>query len=350
MSHRTLRRLTWLLLAAWAGGSAAAEPLVVDGPTMGTTYRIVLPSAAATDEAALRELVEAILADVDLRLSTYRRDSEVSRFNRAAAGEWFAVSPATAEVFAAALAICERTEGALDITVAPLVRLWHFGPDAIAKTDSPADIAPPGEAAIEAARMQVGFQRVEVRDDPPALRKQVAGLEVDLSAVGEGDAIDRLAAALAARGIGDYLIELGGEIRAGGCGPRGQPWRVAVNAPRIDRSEAQAVVSLSNMAVATSGDYRRYFEHGGRRYSHVIDPTTGRPVDHGLAAVTVAADECRTADAWATALMVLGPTRGYQCAEKLDVAALLVSRDGEQFIAQETPAWEARFRTEAPPE
>jgi thiamine biosynthesis lipoprotein len=315
---------------------------------MGTTYHVKLVGAAAADAAAIRAEIEAVLADVDVRLSTYRRDSEVSRFNRAPAGKWFAVSPATAEIVATALAISRQTGGALDVTVGPLVRLWHFGPNAITESKSTADLAPPDEAALQAARKLVGYEKLDVRRDPPALRKQVDGLEIDLSAIGEGDAIDRVAAAIAKRGIKDHLVELGGEIRARGSGPNGKSWRVAVEQPPAvrtptERHEIETAVPLANAAIATSGDYRRFFEQGGHRYSHVIDPSTGRPVDHALAAVTVVADNAITADAWDTALLVLGEKRGYDCAVQHEIAALLISRDGGELVTQATPAWRKRF-------
>lgn len=348
MQLSALNRLVWLLLVASAVSTAGAEPLLISGPTMGTTYHVKLVGVAAADAAAIRAEIEAVLADVDERLSTYRRDSEVSRFNRAPAGEWFAVSPATVEVVSAALAFSRQTGGALDVTVGPLVRLWHFGPNAITESKSTADIAPPDEAALQAARKLIGYEKLEVRTDPPALRKRVDGLEIDLSAVGEGDAIDRVTAAITKRDIANYLVELGGEVRAGGLGPNGSPWHVAVERPPvvqspIERHEMLSTVSLSNAALATSGDYHRYFEHGSHRYSHIIDPSTGRPVSHTLASVTVAADDALTADAWDTALLVLGPKHGYDSAVEHGIAALLISRAGDAFVTQETPAWRERI-------
>jgi len=323
-----------------------AADLVIGGPTMGTTYRVRLIGVDPAEEPALHAAIEAVLSDVDLRLSTYRDDSEISRFNRAPAGAWFAVSTATAELVAASLEMSRKTSGALDITVGPLVRLWHFGPSTITVAKSMADIAPPDDDAIRAARQLVGHEKLEVRVDPPALRKSVDGLEVDLSAVGEGYAIDRLAAEFCRRGHTDFMIELGGEICARGRHTDGKPWRIAVERPTEDRPEMQAAVSLTNAALATSGDYRRYFEHHGRRYSHIIDPSTGRPITHSLASVTVVADDSFTADAWDTSILVLGPQRGYECAVEHGIAALLISREGNRFVARETPTWRTRFGAE----
>lgn len=351
MTPRTLDCWSGLLLLAATPALLQAAPLQISGPTMGTTYHVKLVGAAASDENAFRAEIESVLRDVDRRLSTYRQDSEISRFNRGGAGQWLPVSSATAEVVAAALEVSGQSGGALDVTVGPLVRLWHFGPETIGDVQSVDEIVPPAPDALQAARQRVGYEQIDVRHDRPALRKQAAGLEIDLSAVGEGDAIDRIAAALLERGVERFLIELGGEVRAHGAAPGGRPWRVAVQQP-ADRQppQAQAVVALVDAALATSGDYRRYFEHRGRRYSHLIDPPTGRPVNHSLASVTVAADQCRTADAWATALLVLGPERGYDCAVEHRIAALLLVGEEGGFVARPTPAWSARFSTETPAE
>jgi thiamine biosynthesis lipoprotein len=347
MVRPVLERLAWFFLAATCAIASAAEPLLISGPTMGTIYHVKLVGVMAADQASIRAEIEAVLRDVDERLSTYRQDSEVSRFNRAPARKWFAVSAATAEVVSAALTVSRQSGGALDVTVGPLVRLWHFGPSAISETKSAADLVPPEEQRLQVAREVVGYEKLEVRTDPPGLRKRTGGLEIDLSAVGEGYAIDRLTAAISRRGIENFLVELGGEVRAGGHGPSGKPWRVAVEQPVVERAEMLSAVSLSNAALATAGDYHRFFEHGGRRYSHIIDPSTGRPVSHALAAVTVAADNAMTADAWDTALLVLGPERGYERAVEHGIAALFVARDGDAFVTRETPAWRDRFPTAA---
>ena len=343
MHRRTVAVAVLFISLGNSARASAAQPLVISGPTMGTTYHVKIVDADSADRLTLQSEIDSQLADVDRRLSTYRQDSEISRFNRAPANEWFPVSPATAELVSVAKQYADETSGALDVTVGPLLRLWHFGPDAISDTTSSADLAPPMEAKIQAAHAVVGHEKLEVRLDPPALRKQVAGLEVDLSSIGEGYAIDQIANSLADRGYEDYLIELGGEVRASGQGPQGRPWRVAIQRPTDAESRAQAFLELTDAAVATSGDYHRYFEHNGRRYSHIIDPATARPIDHKLAAVTVAADSSLVADVWDTALLVLGPERGYALAVEKNLAALFILRDGKDFTAHETPAWCERF-------
>ena len=325
MSTKRLATLAGLLLAVASASILSAEPVVFSGLTMGTAYHVKVVGVEPADAAVLQRDIQAVLADVEQRLSTYRRNSEVSRFNRAPPGQWFAVSPATAQVVAAALHLCRQSDGALDITVAPFVQLWHFGPSSLSRANASAEFVPPDEPIVRAVLQRVGYEKLDVRLDPPALRKGVDGLEIDLSSIGEGHAIDRIAALFAERGVDHYLIELGGEVRAAGNRASGRPWRVAVRRPSPESNQFQTALPLENASLATSGDYQRFFEHAGRRYSHVIDPATGRPVSHALASATVAADACQFADGWATALLVLGPERGYDVAVKHKIAALLIS-------------------------
>jgi thiamine biosynthesis lipoprotein len=276
-------------------------------------------------------------------MSTYRPDSELSRFNRATADKWFPVSDATAKVVSAAQTISEKTEGALDVTVGPLVRLWHFGPEDTSTRGKRRNPHLPTADAMEAAKIAVGYQKLSVQTEPPALRKNVANLEVDLSSIAPGYTVDKLAEILFARGLKSFTVEIGGEVRSAGNRPDGKPWRIAVERPLTDRRELLLAVPLLDSAIATAGDYRKFFEIGGRRYSHIIDPATGRPVAHSLASVSVVAETCIDADGWDTALLVLGPVRGYQCAEQHGIAALFVSHGESGDIVRATPAWQARF-------
>ncbi|MEX0611595.1 MAG: FAD:protein FMN transferase [Pirellulales bacterium] len=322
----------------------AAEPFVLRGATMGTTYHIKLASAPrSADIKPLHSDVENVLAEIDRQMSTYRADSELSRFNRTAAGEWFAVSSATAEVVAAAQALSEKTGGALDVTVGPLVRLWHFGPPDNVSNREKRQFQPPSDESLRAARQQVGYHNLEVRLDPPALRKRTETLEVDLSSIAPGFAIDRLAGLLVDRGINDFMVEIGGEVRTAGHRLDGTPWRVAIERPIAGQREMQSSISLSDAAIATAGDYQKFFEYAGRRYSHIIDPATGRPIEHSLASVTVVANTCMAADGWDTPLLVLGPQRGYECAEQHGIAALFISRGTGGDEVRATSAWHAKF-------
>jgi len=324
---------------------AVGETLMFGGPTMGTTYHVRLVAAQPVDIERLQANVEKLLAKIDRQMSTYRPDSELSRFNRAPAGEWYGVSAATAEVVAAAQEISRATGGALDVTVGPLVRLWHFGPKGKRSGSGPGGgrFKPPSVDALRAAKEAVGYQKLAVRIEPPALRKQIDRLEIDLSSIAPGYAVDSLAALLAERGLRAFMVEIGGEVRTAGCRDDGKPWRVAIERPVAERREMQMAVPLADAAISTAGDYRKFFEHAGRRYSHILDPATGRPVEHALASVTVVADTCLEADGWDTPLLVMGPERGYECAEKHGVAAMFITRGDEGEGVRETTAWRAEF-------
>jgi thiamine biosynthesis lipoprotein len=302
---------------------------------MGTHYSVkIVDLPQSLTEGALGAEVDAAFADVDARMSTYRDDSEVSRFNASTSVDWQEISPGLLEVLETAQRISRMSDGAFDVTVGPLVDLWGFGP-------APRrDVVPDG-AEIAAARARVGFDAIETRDRPPALRKSRPDVALDLSAIAEGHAIDRVAALLEAHGIGDYVVELGGELRARGSSERGEPWAIAIEQPVPEARRAQRIVHVSGASVATSGSYRNYFEAGGRHYSHIIDPRTGAPVDHDLVSVTVIATSSMHAGALATALLVLGPEAGYALAVREGIAALLVRRSGDSFVERPTPALDA---------
>jgi thiamine biosynthesis lipoprotein len=338
---RTMRPLPTIFLLLAATGCGSPEPLEMTGRTMGTTYHIKLAALPPSVELPqLQQDVDATLEEINLQMSTYLPESEVSRFNRAPADEWFAVSPATAEVVTAALEVSRETGGALDITVEPLVEIWHFGPSDTSDTSGQAELRPPDQAAIDAARQRVGWERLSVRFDPPALRKSVDGLQIDLSAVAKGYGVDRVAGLLSDRGVSDYMVEIGGEVRAAGRRPDGKPWQIGIERPDVSRRQAQWVVPLVNASLATSGDYRNYFDYKGHSFSHIIDPSTGRPVEHPAASVSVLTDSCMKADAWATAMLVLGPERGYDLAEKRGLAVLFVIHADSGFATRATTAWQ----------
>jgi thiamine biosynthesis lipoprotein len=308
---------------------------------MGTTYHIkIATEPASIDQERLQSEVEKVLAEIDQQMSTYRPDSELSRFNSAPPGEWYAVSAATAEVVAAALEISKKTDGALDVTVGPLVRLWHFGPVSDGNDRVKRKFVPPSDDSLAAARKLVGFEKLQVRLQPPALRKRIDGLEVDLSSIAPGYAIDQLTELLANRGIKNLMVEIGGEVRAAGVRGDGKAWRVAIEKPGANHA-LHTAVPLKNKSIATAGDYRKFFEYDGRRYSHIIDPASGRPAAHSFASVSVVAETCMEADGWDTPLWVMGPQSGYKCAKKHGVAALFIFNEKSHERVRRTPAWRA---------
>ena len=338
--------------------SVVAETVVLRGATQGTTYHIkFVQPAKAVELSAVQSDVDRLLTEIDREMSTYRPDSEISQFNRAPANEWFAVSKPVAEVILAARESREKSHGAMDVTVGALVRLWHFSGGARSeergtsrnKRPTSRSFAPPSEQLIATVRKKVGYALLEARLEPPALRKKVEGSEIDLSSIASGYTIDHLSELLASHGIANYMVELGGEVRAAGMREDGTPWRVAIERPIAGKEEFETAVPLVNAALATAGGTHKYFVYEGRRYSHIIDPAAGRPVEHSLASVTVAADSCIEADGWDTPLLVLGPERGMAVAEANGLAAMFVSRaeddaggNGNDDV-RVTSAWKKRF-------
>ncbi|MBN1588808.1 MAG: FAD:protein FMN transferase [Pirellulales bacterium] len=307
------------------------------GQTMGTTYTVkVVPStllASPVERVEMRRAVEGALSAVDDTMSTYRDDSELSRFNASDSTEWFDVSCDTAEVIDEALRVGRLSDGALDVTIEPLVRLWNFGAGA-----TPTDKVP-SDKRIAQCKKSVGLEHLSVRLDPPALKKDRPDVHVDLSSIAKGFAVDRVAERLDRLGFENYMVEVGGEVRARGHNSLGQPWQIAVERPTDGPKQVHRVIALADRAMATSGDYRNYFEQDGRRYSHLIDPRSGKPITHRLASVTVLADRCMTADAWATALAVLGPEAGMARAEREGIAAAFLIRENHGFVERCSPAF-----------
>lgn len=303
---------------------------------MGTYYRVTVADTVSNRES-LTSGVEATLDNVDRLMSTYRDDSGLSQLNRHENADWFAVSMETARVISTSIEVSKMSDGALDITVGPLVNLWHFGPDRTKEDDVPT------EEQIATAKVRVGIDNIEVRIDPPTVRKKRPDIYIDLSSIAKGYAVDRVCEYLRGKGYKNFLVDIGGELKGEGYKTAGKSWRVAIEAPLIDRREIERVVPLENLAMATSGDYRNYFEVDGVRYCHIIDPRTGRPVTHRLASVSVLDPNCVKADAWATALFVLGNEEGFDCAVDHDLTALFIIKEEKGFVERATPAFEKRF-------
>ncbi len=334
--------LMCLTSIAGCGSVETAPPLwQFAGPTMGTSYSVSLIGGTEDRAMGQQEQVVERLAEVNRRMSTYDPSSELSRFNASDSTDWFDVSRETASVVASALALAEDSSGAYDPTVGPLVNLWGFGP-------GERRTSPPADAEIAAALANTGHASIEVRLEPPSLKKSNPSLYVDLSSIAKGHGVDAIAGLLTDAGYEAFMVEIGGEVRTRGTKPGGKSWRIGVE--RVDTDgplgagdrRLQRVVELVDRSMATSGDYRNFFEHDGHRYSHTIDPTTGKPVTHNLATATVLAATCREADGLATALLVLGPAAGYDWAIERGIAALMVSRgEDDQLVVQTTPAWDS---------
>jgi thiamine biosynthesis lipoprotein len=319
-----------LLLAA-----CASQPVetAFSGEAMGTTWNVkVVTAATLENEQEAAEAIRTALDDVNSKMSTYRADSELSRFNASREAEPFPVSPETMAVFEESQRVGELTSGAFDITVGPLVNAWGFGPG-----ERREDL---DDAAIADIRAHTGWDKLVINPGEGSLVKLDPELYCDLSAIAKGYAVDRVSVALADLGLDRHMVEVGGEVRASGTNVEGRPWRIAIEKPVEGGRAIQRVVGLSNYSMATSGDYRNYFERDGKRYSHEIDPATGRPVEHRTASVTVLEPTCAAADALATGLIVMGEERGYERAVELEIAALFLVREADGFVEKSTPAFD----------
>ncbi|MGQ4276341.1 FAD:protein FMN transferase [Pseudidiomarina sp. E22-M8] len=319
-------RLIWLALvglAFFVSCSHAPQQIAVSGETMGTTYHIRYVSANPRHDAdKVKERVDGLLAQINSQMSTYDPDSELSNFNARQTTDPVVISRSLEQVVRRALEIAEETNGLLDVTVGPLVNLWSFGPE-----QQPEVV--PSAAKLAAAQAVTGYQHLAVENHQ--LQKAIPELYVDLSTIAKGYAVDRVARLLEQMEIQNYLVEIGGEMIMKGTKPGNQLWRIAIERPDTMQRAAQRIIEPGNNAVATSGDYRNYFEQEGVRYSHIIDPRTGKPIQHNLVSVTVVTESCMDADAYATALTVMGPKDALAFAEVKQLAVMLITRENGEF-------------------
>ena len=298
------------------------DQYVLRGNTMGTSYTIkALHARNKVDEEALYNDIKATLDEANDKLNNWTDDSEISRFNASPSTRWIPISETFHEVLVEAMRIHDQSGGRFDITLSPLIDMWGFGPE-----DNP---SLPTEKEIAGALNHVGqSDLLEVKDSPPALRKTKGPVSINLGAIAKGYSADLIARSLEKHGISNYLVEIGGDLITKGLNEQGVPWRVGIEKPDERGRSVQLVVSVRDMGMATSGDYRNFFlDEEGRRMSHIIDPVTGRPVTHRLASVTVLADNGMRADGLATALLVLGEPEGRALAEKLNISAYFITRD-----------------------
>lgn len=318
-----------LLLVLLAACAPTPRELAFSGNALGTSYSVkVIDRRGDLAAAGLPERVREVLDDLDRKLSTYKPDSELNRLNRQPLGVPFAASKDLYQVLAIARRVYRMSEGAFDPTVRPLVDLWGFGP-----VDTGDRV--PADSEIAALLERIGFDRIELGSGDQVIRR--GDVTLDLSAVAKGFIVDRLAEELVALGASDLMVEVGGEIRVRGRRADGGLWRIAVEAPRAGGGAVERILELTDLGVATSGDYRNYFERDGVRYSHTLDPQSGRPVQHRLASVTVLAPTSAEADAVATALMVMGEERGLEFATAHELAVLLLVRQGDGFVEVASP-------------
>jgi len=324
-----------LAVAALAGCSFQDQEQLweISGGVFGTQYHItvVLPE----DEQRLQALAQGIereLNQVDQAMSTWKQDSELSRFNRKAdQSQWTTLSGPLFEVIQRSLEVSKMTGGAFDVTIGPVVNLWGFGPQA-----RPEKI--PKAAKLAKLLAGTGYEYLILDPETRSIRAE-KNQYIDLSGIAKGYGVDAVAHYLDSEGVAAYLVEIGGEVRVNGRKPDDSAWRLAVEQPTDGAREVNSVVALDSQAMATSGDYRNYYESEGRRYSHTIDPATGKPISHNLASVTVIADDCKTADALATGFNVMGHEKAMALATRENIPAYFIVRGTDGFETYQTPAF-----------
>ena len=328
-----------LAYIVWRFGTDRSDPMhEFVGVTMGTTFRVTVDADDASAEALvhLEGLIEERLEQVNGLMSTYDLESELSRLNQSTRREPLQVSNELFEVLTLAQDVSERSGGAFDVTVAPLVNAWGFGPGELL-------ITAPEETVLAVLRDHIGYELIALEEESHSVSTLDQETVLDLSGVAKGYAVERLGGDLVALGYTSFLIEVGGELKARGIRQDGRPWRVGIESPDEMAPTIYGTVELRNEAIATSGDYRNFFEEGGVRYAHIIDPRTGSPLPFRGVSVSVVNQNAALADAWATALSVLGPTEGYQLADREGIAAIFITQSESGFESLTTEATADRF-------
>jgi len=318
-SLRLLAKGVLPILAALPAASCSPREWHIAGRCMGTTWQatVVPPRDTRLTEGTLSDLVQRRLDELDFAFTNWKDNAPVSRFNVSRSTDWQNVPRELVAMVRFAQELSEKTGGAFDITIAPLVDLWGFGP----KGRAP---GPPSDAAIAGAMQHVGWKKLEARDEPPALRKLDPEMQINVSAMADGYACVDLTRLFRARGLENFLIEIGGAVLGWGLNVEGRRWRAGIQQPEAANGETVSSITLHNQAVSTSGVYRQYFEREGRRFAHVLDARTGRPITHDLLSVSVVDDSAFKADGWDTALLILGPVEGRALAEKLKLDAMFL--------------------------
>jgi len=324
------------LLLASCDQIGKIEMVTLDGSTMGTTYSVQLVKKHnATIDDSLAEEIKDILNSVDSVMSTWRSDSELSRINSNHSDQWINVSPDLLLILTMALSVSEKTNGAFDITVDPLIELWGFSSNEPISTI-------PDETSIKDSLQEVGYKNLIIDTQRGAIKKKKP-ISLNLSAIAKGFAVDKIAERLDKSGIDAYLIEVGGELRLKGDKPDRAGWKIAIDTPTTGGRQPHRLISVSDNSIATSGNYRNYYEIKGRHYSHTIDPVTGRPVTHNLASVTIMDKNTAYADALATAIMVMGFEKGFEFCKLNKIPAYFIIRNDGRFISKYTNQMEKYF-------
>lgn len=324
------------VLTSLSGCSKPEKKIEIAGHTMGTSYHIIVIASVNSSEenqenlrSKLKLQIDNLLIIINKQMSTYQKDSEISNFNQYRKSNWFNISKDFSYVVEKAQEISKKTNGAFDITVSPFVELWGFG--------SKIQYSIPTQKQLRVLLAHTGYLHLKVRKEKPALIKDNPSLKIDLSAIAKGFAVDKIADYLSEQGFDNYLVEIGGEIQARGKNDEDKHWQVAIEQPEKKHtnitSPVNKIISISDEGLATSGDYRNYYIKDGVRFSHMINPKTGRPITHKLASVTIIHKSTMIADAYATAVMVMGEKEGKEFILKNNIKANMIIRAGDKFIS-----------------
>ena len=316
----------FVLSGCFPSNDLTRQEYLMQGKTMGTTYNIKVVGENI-DTVKLQQGIDDKLKQLNQEMSTYIKDSELSRFNQSTSLEPTSVSTGLARVVKEAIRLGVLTQGALDVTVGPLVNLWGFGPEYRPETV-------PSDELLIATKARVGLDKLTFANG--MLAKKIPELYVDLSTIAKGYGVDLVAEFIEANGINNYLVEIGGEMRLKGFKHTGELWHVAIEKPLTNERAVHQIIVPKDNAVATSGDYRIYFEADGQRFSHIIDPKTGKPINHKLVSVTVIHPSSMTADGLSTAMMVMGEEKALAFAEENDLAVYIIAKTDHGFVEQST--------------
>jgi FAD:protein FMN transferase len=315
----------FLIKGASACQQTNYEILILNGLTMGTTYSVKINADNAfVEKNKISDGIDEILSEINQSMSTYIKESELSNINFSTVSDWQSISDDLFEVIDHAMNISLKTNGAFDITIAPLVNLWGFGPDELQNKI-------PTDEIIELTKKNTGYKKISIDKSLKKISKLDPNLHIDLSGIAKGFAVDKIARYLDKHGFKNYLIEIGGELIGKGLNKDNEIWQIGIENPNNNSDTIKRIVQLKDMAMATSGNYMNYFEKDGVRYSHTINPVTGKPIKHKLASVTVLDNSAMNADALATAFMVLGPEKALSLANNLKIAVYLIIKDGKSF-------------------
>lgn len=328
------RRGVLIMPLALAACKRSADPLELVGQTMGTTFRVVAidPEGRVTKDD-LERVITARLATVNRQMSNWDAGSEISRFNAAHSNAPQPVSSELATLMQTAQQINVASDGQFDVTLGPVIEAWGFGAAGAAHT------APTAAKLVSA--LDAAGQTSAIKVGNGTLQKARPDTQIYLSSIGKGHGVDEVAKGLKALGLKDFMVEIGGDLYVAGRNPQANPWTIGIETPDMGATGIETVATIADKGMATSGDYRNYFDADGQRYSHILDAKTGQPVRHATASVTVLADTAMEADAWATAMLALGSDRGLEIAAEQNLAVLFIDRDGDGFASRATAAFAA---------